>query len=166
MDGTSTVNGPDVVRISWQPCSVRGRKVMSEREQGASEGWVWMSSVGRDTSAGTSSPLCPGLTQFWGKGTRVCAEASPPSQLCGTKGQVGEGSHTQHGNGQFQTRKHQAYLIGLLNLVEQVSVAGTTITHLTILAHTARDPERLVRDMTSHPPGPPQPSLPRMEDCS
>lgn len=56
MDGTNTVNGPDVVRISWQPCSVRGRKVMSERKQGASEGWVWMSSVGRDTSAGTSFP--------------------------------------------------------------------------------------------------------------
>jgi hypothetical protein len=24
MDGTRTVNGPDVVRISWQPCSVDG----------------------------------------------------------------------------------------------------------------------------------------------
>lgn len=139
---------------------------MSERKQGASEGWAWMSSVGRDTSTGTSSPLCPGLTQFWGKETRVCGEASPPSQLCGTKGQVGEGSPTQHGNGQFQTRKHQAYLIGLLNLVEQVSVAGTTITHLAILAHTAGDPERLVRDMAGHPPDPPQPSLPRREECS
>lgn len=24
MDGTRTVNGPDVVRISWQPCSGDG----------------------------------------------------------------------------------------------------------------------------------------------
>lgn len=37
MDGTSTVNGPDVVRISWQPCSV-GEKGSVRMKWGAPEG--------------------------------------------------------------------------------------------------------------------------------
>lgn len=39
MDGTRTVNGPDVVRISWQPCSVGGERGLSEYKGGAPE---WM----------------------------------------------------------------------------------------------------------------------------
>lgn len=38
MDGTSTVNGPDVVRISWQPCSVRGKKGHVRTKTGSSRG--------------------------------------------------------------------------------------------------------------------------------
>lgn len=52
------------------------------------------------------------------------------------------GSHTHHGHSDPQLQEHPAGLSSLLHLVEQVSVAGTPIPHLTLPAHTARGPGR------------------------
>lgn len=68
-------------------------------------------------------------------------------------------SRTQHADGHLKPQDHQAFLVGLLDLMEQVSIAGTPIPYFTLLTHAAgRAREEWVRvgawPVTSTPPAP------------
>lgn len=162
MDGASTVNGPEVVRISRQPWSGGRRgciRMGLGRPSGFSLGFwrSWGRGVGSRSRVkgdiriwGTSSHLHhePHHSPFsastaLGQRNKASLERQPlqPCQQCWGQGaglrQV-VGSHTQHVEGHSQPQEHHVYLAGLLHLMEQVSVAGTPIPHLALLAHAAR----------------------------
>lgn len=59
VDGTSTVNGPDVVTISWQPCSGRpGREHQNRFGESLGEGSGSGKTSGTHPRLGVGGGLC------------------------------------------------------------------------------------------------------------